>query len=72
MLGMANVGRAHDAWDGKRGAKIYFQITKRRWVGLDWDLRRLEIISGRREPCETLLARRNRRHNLLDDNPSAD
>lgn len=72
MLGMANVGRAPDALDGKREAKIYFQITKRRWVGIDWDVRRLEIVSGRREASEMLLARRNRRHNLLEDNPSAD
>ena len=72
MLGMAIRGRERDLWRRKPEVKVYFHITKRRWVGIDWDIRRLEIVSGRREGSEFLLAQRNRRHNLLEDNPSSD
>ena len=72
MLGMATIGRERGALHGKPEVKIYFQITKLRRVVIDWEECRLDIVSGRREGSDMLLAQRNRHHNLLVDNPSSD
>ena len=56
----------------KRNGDILIQIGKRRWGRHEWDVLRLDIVSGRREAAEMMLAHRNRHHNLHVDNPSGD
>ncbi len=56
----------------KRNGDILIQIGKRRWGRHEWDVLRLDIVSGRRDAAEMVLAHRNRHHNLFVDNPSGD
>jgi len=72
MLGMAIVDHKPHIPHAKRDGKIHFSLSKRRWVEIDWEILSLDIVSGRRDASEMLLAQRNRRHTLMEDNPSSD
>jgi hypothetical protein len=72
MLRMAIINEKPGVSVEKRDGDVLIQIKKHRWVGVYREVFRLDIVSGRRDAAEMLLAQRNRHHNLLDDNPSSD
>jgi hypothetical protein len=56
----------------RRNGEVLIQIGKRKCGRHDFDVVRLDIVSGRRHGADMMLAQRNRHHDLLVDNPSGD
>jgi hypothetical protein len=72
MFGMATTDHKPRVSAERHDGEILIRISNHRWIEIDWECLRLDFVSGRRDAAEMLLAQRNRRHSLIEDNPSSD
>jgi hypothetical protein len=72
MFGMTIPDHKLRAVVHRESGEVLVGVSKRRWIEIDWEMLRLDRVSGRRDAAEMLLAQRNRHHTLIQDNPSSD